>query len=99
LEVVKTSVKLDPSLGIELTELANGSDHQGLVLVSGVYGNAAQADPRIEVGDLITGVFAGGSYKERTTALDYDLTVQAINEAKEHSLDMASITHSNSIVW
>jgi ferredoxin len=98
LEVVKTSVEIEPSLGIELTELASGSDHQGLVLVSGVNGNAAQADPNIEVGDLITGVFAGDSYKERTTALDYELTVKAINEAKEHSKDGSITLQLNRLV-
>ena len=87
LEVVKTSVEIDPTLGLELTELASGSDHQGLVLISAVHGNAAAADPKIEIGDTITGVFAGGSYKERTTALDYDLTVDAISEAKKASKD------------
>ena len=98
IEVIKTNVKIEPTLGLELTELASGSDGQGLVLVSGVHGNAAEAVPEIKVGDTITGVWSGTSYKERTTAVDYDLTVDAIAKAKEASNDGTITLQINRLV-
>jgi ferredoxin len=87
LEVVKTKVKIDGGLGLILTEMAGNSDGRGLVLVSDVSGNAAQANPPILIGDVITGLIASGTFRERTTELNYDLTVEAINRAKDSSTD------------
>jgi ferredoxin len=44
-------------------------------------------DTPIHVGDVIIGVFDDKGFKESTTALDYDETVDIINRAKTHSLD------------
>jgi len=78
-------------LGLELMELAHGSDGQGLVLISGVSGNAASSDEgnngRIQVGDTITGVSVPGtSFRESTVALDYDHTMDILERAKRHAL-------------
>lgn len=85
LEVVRTMVNMQPSIGLEFTEMAAGFDGRGLVLVSGVYGNAAHSEPPIHVGDTLTGVIVGDSWKERTTGLNYDLTVETIGKAKEEA--------------
>jgi ferredoxin len=85
IEVLKTNVKIDPSLGLELTELARGESGQGLVLISSVSGNAAEASPAVHVGDAITGILSGDGYKERTIGVDYDFTVDAIAAAKQHA--------------
>jgi len=77
IEVVNAKVATSPALGLELTEMARGGDGRGLVLVSGVSGNAQAAGLR--VGDALT--FArGGAVERRLTALDYDLTVSALRE-------------------
>ena len=86
LEVVQTDIPLQEGegLGLVLTELAGSADGRGLVLISDVSGNAARASSPIHVGDVITGVrTATGSFKARTTGLNYDGTVEAIGEAKE----------------
>jgi hypothetical protein len=44
-------------------------------------------DTPIRVGDVIIGVFDDQGFKESTTALDYDETVNVITRAKKHSLD------------
>jgi len=85
LEVVRSEVNIQPSLGLDLMEMAAGFDGRGLVLVSGVHGNAAKASIPIHLGDTLTGVTVGHSWKERTTGLDYDLTVEAIGKAKEEA--------------
>jgi len=80
----------DNSLGLELTEFAhsdNTGDHRGLVLVTKVTDDAlTKGLPPIHVGDTIIGVFSGTDFKESTTALDYDETVDVIHRAKEHAL-------------
>jgi ferredoxin len=45
------------------------------------------SDTPIHVGDVLIGVFDDVGFKESTTALDYDETVNVINQAKKHSLD------------
>ncbi len=85
LEVVRTLVNTQPALGLDLTEMAAGFDGRGLVLVSGVNGNAAKGVPPIHVGDTLTGVTVGNSWKERTTGLNYDLTIGVIGRAKEEA--------------
>ncbi|KAJ8599248.1 hypothetical protein CTAYLR_006227 [Chrysophaeum taylorii] len=79
IEVVRATIRSQPSLGLELTEVAAGVDGRGLVLVSGVTGNAA-TEGSLRVGDTLT-VVLGSSRVERTTALDYDNTVAAIQRA------------------
>ena len=72
-----------------LTELASAQDGRGLVLVRQVAGKAASAVPAIQVGDVITGVWAGHGrdhVRERTTGLDYDLTEECLNKAKAVAL-------------
>lgn len=89
LEVVKTNVSIDTAdsaIGLVLTEIASAQDGRGLVLIREVAGKAASAVPVIHVGDVITGVWAGHGrdhLRERTTGLDYDLTVECLNKAKD----------------
>jgi ferredoxin len=84
LEVVRTTIDVGGGgLGIELTEMASGGDGRGLVLVSGVLGAAAEVDHPLALGDVLTGVSVEGTdFRERLTALNYDLTVEAIGRAK-----------------
>lgn len=90
IENIRTRIDLVPgdhSLGLELTEFAhsdNVGDHRGLVMVTKVTNETP--DLRIHVGDTIVGVFAGSDFKESTTALDYDETVDVLRRAKEHAL-------------
>jgi ferredoxin len=80
-EVMHTDVTTEPSLGLELLEMAHGSDGQGLVLVSGVKGNAASCG--IQVGDTITGVSVpGSSFSEKVVAFDYGNTMDVLRRAK-----------------
>ena len=82
IENVRVSLPIEPSLGLDLVELAHGEDSRGLVLVSGVHGNA-KATGRIQVGDTIIGLFVGQDYKESTTALNFEETMSLLEEAKE----------------
>jgi len=83
IENIRTSLKVDPSLGLELTEVAHSDlDDRGLVLVTAVSGNAV--DSRIQTGDTIVGVFAGEGFKESTTAMSYEDTMDTIKRAKEN---------------
>lgn len=86
IEVIHTtipSINTTGSIGLVLTEMAGNTDGRGLVLVQDVAGVAAQAQPTIQVGDVITGIFVGDTFRERTTALNYDRTVEVIQAAKE----------------
>ena len=85
IEVVRTVVDIEPSIGLELTEMAAGSDGRGLVLVSGVNGNAAKCQPPIHVGDVVTGVSVGEKWKEKTIEFNYDQTVETIEQAKQEA--------------
>ena len=97
LEVIQTELTLttaDDSLGLVLTEMAGNADGRGLVLISDVTGNAARALPSIQVGDVVTGVrTSDGRVRERTTGLNYDLTVQAIGAVKEAAMQGDGIMH------
>jgi len=88
IENVHCSVHYEPSLGLELTEVAHADfagDHRGLVLVSDVDGNA-QHDTPIHVGDTIIGVFTEDhKFQESTTGFDFDDTVDVIERAKQHA--------------
>jgi len=89
IENIHTKIRMDRhgDLGLELTQVAHSDmDHRGLVLVSKVTG-MAEHDTPIHVGDTIIGVFAGDDFKESTTGLDYDDTVDVITRAKESALD------------
>ena len=71
-------------LGLELLEIAHSTTHsnRGLVLVSGVSGNAANYSS-IQVGDTIVGVACNkAKFKVSTAGMDYDSTVDAIIQAK-----------------
>mmetsp|Transcript_18407 Transcript_18407/g.37066 ORF Transcript_18407/g.37066 Transcript_18407/m.37066 type:complete len:381 (+) Transcript_18407:19-1161(+) len=95
IETIRTSLHLDDSdmLGIELTEVAHGSgDHRGLVLVSAVHGDA-KLKP-IHVGDAIVGVFCGEHFKESTTGVDYEETLQVLERAKQHARSLGGSTIS-----
>lgn len=99
LEVIKTDVSCRDGLGLVLTEMAGDRDGRGLVLVSSVAGNAAKANPAIQVGDVITGVrTTDNSYRGRTTGLNYDRTVEVIGEAKEASQDGVITLELNRLV-
>lgn len=94
IENVHTKIRMDRrgSLGLELVQVAHSDlDHRGLVLVSKVTGLALHDTP-IHVGDTIIGVFVGDDFKESTTGLDYDDTVDVISRAKEFARE-----HQNTI--
>jgi hypothetical protein len=84
LEVLHSSIlttsEQGGALGIELTEMASSCDGRGLVLISGISG--ATMDSELQVGDALTRV-RGGNFQECLTGLNYDLTVEAITEAKQ----------------
>lgn len=89
LEVIQTSIDLNAGsdgLGLVLDEMASSSDGRGLVLISDVTGNAAKADPPIQIGDAITGIKAGPKFRERVTGSNYDVTVDVIGIAKDIAL-------------
>ena len=96
IETIRTSLHLDDldMLGIELTEVAHGGggDHRGLVLVSAVHGDA-KLKP-IHVGDTIVGVFCGEHFKESTTGVDYEETIQVLEQAKQHARSLGGSTIS-----
>ena len=86
IEVLRVDLPFEPSLGLDLTEVAHGGayDNRGLVLVSGVSGNAANSP--IQVGDTIIGIFAGEDFKESTTAVNFEETMDTIMRAKLHAM-------------
>jgi ferredoxin len=81
LEVVRTTLQTEPSLGLELTEMASIDGGLGLVLVSGMSGNCATTP--IQVGDVVARVSGGKEFKESTIGLDYDGTVEVLLNAKQ----------------
>jgi ferredoxin len=99
IEVVKTNIdisKRNGGIGLVLQEIAGDADGRGLVLIREITPgeNAAEADPKIEVGDVITGVWVSrpdtdheNFYRERTTGLNYDLTVEILGQAKRVALE------------
>jgi ferredoxin len=86
IETIRAEIHVSPSLGLELTEVAQSQDDRGLVLVSGVSGHAAE-ESKIQVGDTIIGVFSEPDFKETTTAYAYEDTMDILNRAKQHALD------------
>eukprot|EP00635_Sarcinochrysidales_sp_CCMP3193_P001552 CAMPEP_0118918942 /NCGR_PEP_ID=MMETSP1166-20130328/18247_1 /TAXON_ID=1104430 /ORGANISM="Chrysoreinhardia sp, Strain CCMP3193" /LENGTH=306 /DNA_ID=CAMNT_0006859387 /DNA_START=13 /DNA_END=933 /DNA_ORIENTATION=- len=95
IEVVKAEVSVKPSLGIELSEMARGNDGRGLVLVSGVTGNAKKAGLR--VGDALTFVRCG-DVSRRLTAIDYDATMGALREAVASGNGDVALVEANRLV-
>ena len=84
IEALRVKLPFEPSLGLDLTEVAHGDlDNRGLVLVSGLSGEATKSS--IEIGDTIIGVFAGEDFKESTTALNFEETMNTIVNAKLHA--------------
>jgi ferredoxin len=84
IEALRVKLPFEPSLGLDLTEVAHGDlDNRGLVLVSGLSGEASKSP--IEIGDTIIGVFAGEDFKESTTALNFEETMNTIINAKLHA--------------
>lgn len=88
IETIRAKIPIEPSLGLELLEVANDNRGHGLVLVSHVGGNAAD-HTTIQVGDTIVGVScAGANLKESVAGLDYEETIEAIGRAKTHAQSM-----------
>jgi ferredoxin len=81
LEVIRTDLQTEPSLGLELTEMTSIDGGLGLVLVSGMSGNCATTP--IQVGDVVARVSGGKDFKESTVGLDYDGTVEVLLNAKQ----------------
>lgn len=98
IEVVRTFLHMDEfnldSIGLELTEMAHGTgDHRGLVLVSKVLVKDKQHQ-NIRVGDTIVGVFVGEHFKESTTGLDFEDTVDVLDRAKKYACELGGSTIS-----
>jgi ferredoxin len=98
IEIVRTYLHIsddNDKLGLELTEVAHGTgDHRGLVLVSAILDQDVAKTKPIHVGDTIVGVFVGENFKESTTDLDYDDTVDVLNRAKEYAKSVGGTTIS-----
>jgi ferredoxin len=99
IEVVRTYLHMEEDnkdrLGLELIEMAHGSgDHRGLVLVSGILDQVVATSKPIHRGDTIVGVFVGENFKESTTGLDYDETVDVLNRAKDYARSVGGTTIS-----
>lgn len=80
-------IRSGEGLGLELLQIAHSTTEQnkGLVLISGVSGNAAKYT-EIEEGDTLVGVSCKEAHlKLSTTGLDYDATMDAIVQAKTHA--------------
>ena len=93
-ETIKAELPVNPSLGLELTEVAHSTTQPdcGLVLVSRVSDNAAKYTS-IQEGDTIVGVSCEG-FKQSTAGLDYDATIDAIVQAKTQTLEQGRSTIS-----
>ncbi|CAN0148162.1 unnamed protein product [Pylaiella littoralis] len=78
IEIVKVEVRREPSLGLQLEEVARGGDGRGLVLVAGVEpGGNAEASGKIFPGDTLCSAGVEGDMS-RVEALDWDQTVGAL---------------------
>jgi len=93
IENIRVSIPVEPSLGLELVEVAHSTTDatSGLVLVRGVSGNAAAAAPKIQPGDTLVRVLVAAaaeepaqapSFQDIVTGKDYETTMDAIIEAK-----------------
>lgn len=98
LEVIRTFVHWQPpdyALGLQLTEVAHGEhDHRGLVLVSQVNDPDVHHTERIHNGDAIVGVFVEEGFRESTTGLDYDETMDVLQRAKHYAQSVGGTTLS-----
>ena len=88
IENIRVSLPVvESSLGLDLVELAHGEqDSRGLVLVNKVLGKAVGND-RIHPGDTIIGVFVGDKFKQSTTALNLEETMNVLEVAKAYATD------------
>ncbi|CAM9230721.1 unnamed protein product [Discosporangium mesarthrocarpum] len=78
-EVIKVRLPREPTLGMELVEVARGTDGRGLVLVGGLSpGGNAEASGKIEVGDTLSWVGVEPNRMTRVEALDWDNTIGAL---------------------
>eukprot|EP00752_Nemacystus_decipiens_P004373 g3997.t1 len=85
IEVVKVQVKREPSLGLQLEEVARGGDGRGLVLVAGVEpGGNADATGKIFFGDTLCSAGLEGDMS-RVEALDWDQTVAVLGSFAQES--------------
>jgi ferredoxin len=85
IESISATIPMEPSLGLELSEVARGRDGRGLVLVSHVGGNAAE-HTSIQVGDSIVGVSCeAANFRTSVTGQDYEVTIDAIVAAKTNA--------------
>ncbi|CAM9369157.1 unnamed protein product [Ectocarpus sp. 12 AP-2014] len=85
IEVVKVQVQRNPSLGMQLEEVARGGDGRGLVLVAGLEpGGNAEASGKICVGDTLCSAGIEGDMS-RVEALDWDQTVSVLGSFAEES--------------
>jgi ferredoxin len=98
IEVLRTSLHIseeDDKMGLELTEVAHGrGDHRGLVLVSAILNQNMAQTKSIHVGDTIVGVFVGDHFKESTTDMDYDMTIDVFDRAKKYAHSVGGTTIS-----
>ncbi|CAM9701604.1 unnamed protein product [Choristocarpus tenellus] len=80
-EIVKVKMPREPSLGIQLVEVARGADGRGLVLVSGLEpGGRAEVSGKVEIGDTLSWVGVEPNRMIRVEALDWDQTVNALSQ-------------------
>jgi ferredoxin len=99
IETIRTYLHMEEEnmdrLGLELIEVAHGNvDHRGLVLVSAILDQEVSETKPIQKGDAIVGVFVGEHFKESTTGLDYDETIDVLNRAKEYAKSIGGTTIS-----
>ncbi|CAN0329787.1 unnamed protein product, partial [Laminaria digitata] len=83
-EVVKVKLPREPSLGLQMEEVARGGDGRGLVLISGTAeGGNAEATGKIFLGDTLCWVGVEPSGMTKVEALDWDQTVGALGGFSE----------------
>eukprot|EP00904_Undaria_pinnatifida_P000067 jgi/Undpi1/10060/HiC_scaffold_28.g12514.m1 len=82
IEVVKVTLPREPSLGLQMEEVARGGDGRGLVLISGTAeGGNAEATGKIFPGDTLCWVGVEPARMTRVEALDWDQTIGALGDS------------------
>ena len=95
IETLTVSLPIEPSLGLDLTEVAHSEskyDHRGLVLVSGVHSLEDDVLNPIHIGDTITAVIVDETYQESTLAVDFDETMDILENAKVYAKSVGKHT-------
>ena len=95
IETLTVSLPIEPSLGLDLTEVAHSEskyDHRGLVLVSGVHSLEDDVLNPIHVGDTITAVIVDETYQESTLAVDFEETMDILEHAKVYAKSIGKPT-------